>query len=119
MCFSVFRNSLEDRLSYLFQTVLNMYIAYAIQNYVRVHIPCFSVNLYFDWFLSFIQCFVNYKKGCTRLAAASDKVYQLLVGGSLQVLLPVSSTTKTGRHNIAEILLKKNQSINIVNLVRQ
>jgi len=24
---------------------------------------------------------VNYKKGCTRLAAASDKVYQLLVYG--------------------------------------
>jgi 5-methylcytosine-specific restriction endonuclease McrBC regulatory subunit McrC len=25
--------------------------------------------------------FVNYKKGCTRLAAASDKVYQLLAYG--------------------------------------
>ena len=32
--------------------------------------------------------FVNYKKGCTRLAAASDKVYQLLAHGrgSLRVL---------------------------------
>ena len=28
-----------------------------------------------------------------------------MVGGSLRVL-PASSTTKTGRHNIAEILLK-------------
>jgi hypothetical protein len=49
--------------------------------------------------------FVNYKKGCTRLAAASDKVYQLLAHG--QWFSPASSTTKTGRHDIAEILLKE------------
>ena len=35
--------------------------------------------------------FANYKIGCTRLAAVSDKVYQLLANGS---------------HDIAEILLK-------------
>jgi hypothetical protein len=29
----------------------------------------------------FAPGFVNYKKGCTRLAAASDKVYQLLTHG--------------------------------------
>jgi hypothetical protein len=29
-----------------------------------------------------------------------------MVGGSLRVLRPASSTTKTGRHDIAEILLK-------------
>jgi len=35
----------------------------------------------------FAPGFVNYKKGCTRLADASDKVYQLpMVGGSLRVL---------------------------------
>ena len=56
-------------------------------------------------------------KRCTRLAAASDKVYQLLdhsrwfFPGTL-----ASSTTKSGRHDIAEILLKvalntKNKSI--------
>ena len=39
-----------------------------------------------------------------RLAAASDKVYQLLAHG--RWFSPVSATTKTGRHNIAEILLK-------------
>jgi hypothetical protein len=39
-----------------------------------------------------------------RLAAASDKVYQLLAHG--RWFSPASSTTKTGRHNIAEILLK-------------
>ena len=44
------------------------------------------------------------QKGCTRLAAASDKVYQLLVHG--RWFSPGTSTTKTGRHDIAEILLK-------------
>jgi hypothetical protein len=51
--------------------------------------------------------FVNYKKRCTRLADASDKAYQLLAHGrwfSPETL--ASSTTKTGRHDIAEILLK-------------
>ena len=51
--------------------------------------------------------FVNYKKGYTRLPAASDKVYQLLAHGwwfSKGTL--ASSTTKTGRHDVAEILLK-------------
>ena len=51
--------------------------------------------------------FVNYKKGCTRLAAASDKVYQLLAHGRwFSPGTLASSTTKTGRHDIAEILLK-------------
>jgi hypothetical protein len=47
------------------------------------------------------------QKGCTRLAAASDKVYQFLAHGRwLSPGTPASSTTKTGRHDIAEILLK-------------
>ena len=51
--------------------------------------------------------FVNYKKGCTQLAAASDKVYQLLAHGQwFSPGTPAYSTTKTGRHDIAEILLK-------------
>jgi hypothetical protein len=42
-----------------------------------------------------------------QLAAASDKVYQLLAHGRLFSLsTPASSTTKIGRHDIAEILLK-------------
>jgi hypothetical protein len=46
-------------------------------------------------------------KGCTRLAAASDKVYQLLAQGRwFSPGTPASSTTKTGRYDIAEILLK-------------
>jgi hypothetical protein len=55
----------------------------------------------------FAPGFVNYKKGCTRLVAASDKVYQLLAHGQwFSPGTPPSSTTKTGRHDIAEILLK-------------
>jgi hypothetical protein len=51
--------------------------------------------------------FVNYIKGCTQLAAASDKVYHLLVHGRwFSPGTPASSTTKTGRLDIAEILLK-------------
>jgi hypothetical protein len=54
---------------------------------------------------------------CTRLAAASDKVYQLLAHGRwFSPGTPASSTTKTGCHDIAEILLKgyikHNKSIN-------
>jgi len=56
----------------------------------------------------FAPGFVNYKKGCTRLASASDKVYQLLAHGQwFSPGTPTSSTTTTtGRHDIAEILLK-------------
>jgi len=55
----------------------------------------------------FAPGFVNYKKGCTRLAAASEKVYQLLAHGRwFSPGSPASSTTKTGRHDVAEILLK-------------
>jgi hypothetical protein len=51
-----------------------------------------------------------------------DKVYQLLAHGRL--FSPASSTTKTGRHDIAEILLKvtlKHQKISqnqIIQLAR-
>jgi hypothetical protein len=55
----------------------------------------------------FAPGFVSYKKGCTRLAAASDKVCQLLAHGRwFSPGTLASSTTKTGRHDIAEILLK-------------
>jgi hypothetical protein len=47
------------------------------------------------------------QKGCTRLAAASDKIYQLLAHGRwFSPGTPASSTIKTGRHDIAELLLK-------------
>ena len=60
------------------------------------------------------------RKGCTRLASASHKVYQLLAHGRwISPGTLVSSTTKTGRHDKAEILLKvalstKNQINSII-----
>ena len=47
------------------------------------------------------------QQGCTRLTAACDKVYQLLAHGRwLSPGTLASSTTKTGSHDIVEILLK-------------
>ena len=49
------------------------------------------------------------QKGCTRLSATSDKVYQLLAHGRwFSPGTPDSSTAKTGRHDIpvADIMLK-------------
>jgi hypothetical protein len=51
----------------------------------------------------FAPGFVNYKKGCTRLAAASDKFDQLLAHGRWFSLgTPASFTTKTGRHVVRD-----------------
>jgi hypothetical protein len=80
----------------------------------------------FFYYLSSIEKYTNnlvtfvYARleGCPRLAAASDKVYQLLTHGRwFSPGTLASSTSKTGRHDIAEILLKvvlntKNHSIN-------
>ena len=55
----------------------------------------------------FVTGFVNHKKGCTRLAAASDNAYQLHAHGRwFSPGTSASSTTKTGCHNIVEIVLK-------------
>jgi hypothetical protein len=62
--------------------------------------------------------FVNYKKWCTRLAATNDKVYQLLVHGRwFSPGTPASPTTKTGRHDIVEILLKV--ALSTINQIKQ
>jgi hypothetical protein len=68
--------------------------------------------LLFDWLIDFwtnmawipvLLC--KLQKGCTRLTATSDKVYQLLAHGRwFSPGTLASSTTKTGRHDIAEIL---------------
>jgi hypothetical protein len=60
------------------------------------------------------------QKGCTRLAAASDNVYQLLAHGRwFSPGTPASSTINTSRHDIAEILLKLALStINQINQIR-
>ena len=64
--------------------------------------------------------FVNYKKGALD-SVASDKAYQLLAHGRwFSPGTSASSTTKTGRHDIAEILLnvalKHQQSINHITI---
>jgi hypothetical protein len=47
------------------------------------------------------------QKGCTRLAAASDKAYQLLAHDRwFSSCTLASSTTKTGRHDIAENIVE-------------
>ena len=66
----------------------------------------------------FVPGFVNYKKGALDSQPQVIKVYQLLGHGRwFSPGTTASSTTKAGRHDIAEILLKvalntKNQSIN-------
>ena len=51
---------------------------------------------------------------CTRLAAASDKVYQLPAPGRwFSPGTRASSTTKTGRHDIAESGIKHQKSSQI------
>ena len=51
--------------------------------------------------------FINYKKGSTRFAAASDKVYQSFAHGRwFSPGTPISATTKTGPYDIVEMLLK-------------
>jgi hypothetical protein len=64
------------------------------------------------WHGSFYTAWVRARlrklhKRCTRLTAASDTVYQSLAHGRcFPQGTPVSSITKTGRHDIAEIFLK-------------
>jgi hypothetical protein len=46
------------------------------------------------------------QKGCTRLSAANAKAYKLLAHGRwFSQDTPASNTTKTGCHDLAEILL--------------
>jgi hypothetical protein len=55
----------------------------------------------------FAPGFVNYKKGALDSQPQVIKVYQLLAHGRwFSPGTPASPTTKTGRHDIAEILLK-------------
>ena len=74
-------------------------------------------NSYKSILRGFAPGFVNYKKRCTQLAAASDQVYQLLPHGRwFSTGTLASSTTKTSRHDIAEILLKV--ALNTINQIK-
>ena len=61
----------------------------------------------------FAPGFVNYKKGCTRLAAVSDKVYQLLAHGRwFSPGTPASSITKTGFIKLILSIVRQKKSTN-------
>jgi hypothetical protein len=82
---------------YIYRTKLNFLL---LKNYLKVN-PTHEI----DWLIYCQLC--KLQKGCTRLAVASVKVYQLRVRGRwFSPGTPASSNTKTGRHDIAEILLK-------------
>ena len=67
---------------------------------------------------------IYYLDYSNKIAAAYDEVYQLLTHGRwFSPGTPASSTTKTGRHDIAEILLKvalkhQNQAIKSNKIVK-
>ena len=65
----------------------------------------------------FAPGFVNYKKRCSRLPTANDKVYQLLAYGRwFSPGTPASSTSETGRHDIAKSDIKHNKSNQITEI---
>jgi hypothetical protein len=77
--------------------VLNLVIYYDIPFH---QYKSSKINIYSAWLCKL-------QKGCIRLAAASDKAYQLLAHDRWFSLgTPASSITKAGRHDMAEILLK-------------
>jgi hypothetical protein len=66
----------------------------------------------------FVPDFVNYKKGALDWQPQNYKAYQLLAHGRWFSLgTPASSTTKTGRHDIVEILLKV--ALNTISQINQ
>jgi hypothetical protein len=92
--------------------------------YLTIHTSLSPIRLFFaPSFVKFTKLGANprrigdrltkLQKRCTRLAAASDKVYQLLAHGRwFSPRTPASSTTKTGRRDIAESCVKHQKSIN-------
>ena len=98
-------------------------------NFLYLHTICFHIFIFylalgvltndFIYWTAWVPARLSkLQKGCTRLAAASDKVYQFLGHGRwFSPGTPASSTTKTGRHDIAELLLKvasKHQKSNLI-----
>jgi hypothetical protein len=82
-------------------------------------LPAFSFSIIIDSRVKIIDQFSLGFVHFLLLAVASDKVYQLLAHG--RWFSPASSITKTGRNDIAEILLKvalKHQKSNIFYFMR-
>jgi hypothetical protein len=65
-----------------------------------------SISPITAWVRTWLCKLQKLQKGCTGLVVASDKVYQLLAHGRWFSPGTLASSTKTGRYDIAEILLK-------------
>jgi long-subunit acyl-CoA synthetase (AMP-forming) len=77
-----------------------------MQNMLNLHIKHQNhCCLYGDASMAWVRArLCKLQKGCTRLTTASDQVYQLLAHVRwFSPGTPASSTTKTGRYDIAEI----------------
>ena len=87
---------------------IHLYYGYFDKIWAQLHLQFHRYNYLIVLIQAYHQYgFVNYKKGCTLHTAASDKVYQLPAHGRwFSPGTPTSSTNKTDRHDIAEILLK-------------
>ena len=78
-------------------------------DYLTIHTSLSPIRI------GFAPGIVNYEKWYTRLTVASEKVYQLLAHGRWFSLgNPASSTTKTGRRDIAESGVKTPKSNQII-----
>jgi hypothetical protein len=92
---------------YLILTVWYFFGPYNILWVTSWAINCHMTLSAMNYLLIIVQDETYFYIYCTRLAAASDKVYQLFAyGRRFSPGTPSSSTTKTGCHDIAEILLR-------------
>ena len=95
-------------LNYTSQFLLDYYsISFFCGCLPDVFIPCFILIRPHVFVISWINQYIYIYIYQFSIAAASDKVYQLLAQGRwFSPGTQASTTTKPGRHDIAEILLK-------------
>ena len=89
--------------------LLHPLLFYMIYKKVGILFNCSVTNIIHKWWVRSRLC--KLQKGYIRLAATSDKVYQLLAHGWwFSPGTPASSTTKTGCQDIAESGSKHNKT---------
>jgi hypothetical protein len=88
-------------IQYVYQTKLNK-VSFETGIFLITRIIQRKITLKLTQLLGLAVAWVRAR--LCKFATASDEVYQLLAHG--RWFSPASSTTKTGRHDIAEILLK-------------
>ena len=94
----------------------------SIVNILQLHRSQMKLPYYLSTFQPrirrwFAPGFTNHKTGCTRFAIAGDNVYPLVAHSRwFSSDTPTSSTTNTGRHDIADILLKV--ALNTINQIK-